>query len=58
MAQHNVVFEGVDDDAIIAECAGGETDTGSVQVEAGSYTYYCSIPGHREAGMEGELTVN
>lgn len=56
--EHNVVFEGVNGDAIIAECTGGESDTGTVQVEAGSYTYYCSIPGHREAGMEGQITVS
>ena len=24
----------------------------------GTYTYYCDIPGHRQAHMEGTLTVN
>jgi plastocyanin len=31
--------------------------TGTINAPAGTYDFYCSIPGHREAGMVGVLTV-
>ena len=36
----------------------GETKTVTIDAPAGTYTFYCSIPGHRSAGMVGTLTVS
>jgi plastocyanin len=36
--------------------ANEETST-TVNLKPGTYKYYCTVPGHREAGMEGTLVV-
>lgn len=36
----------------------GDTVTKKVKLAKGKYEFYCSIPGHEEAGMKGTLTVS
>ena len=39
------------------EAFSGATKDLSVTLKAGTYKFFCSVPGHRQAGMEGTLTV-
>lgn len=54
---HNIALEGdgIDEKGEVVQ-NGGVSEI-QVDVEAGEYTFYCSVPGHREGGMEGKLTV-
>jgi plastocyanin len=33
------------------------SDTTVIDLKPGTYTFYCTFPGHREKGMEGTLTI-
>jgi plastocyanin len=37
---------------------GGGSKTLTLNLKPGTYTFYCTVPGHRQAGMEGTLTVS
>jgi len=54
---HDVQVEGPDGDVGGTDVISEDTTTATVELEAGDYTFYCSVAGHREGGMEGDLTV-
>lgn len=36
----------------------GQSVSGTATFAAGTYEFYCSIPGHKQAGMIGTITAN
>lgn len=53
-APHNVTFEQAD---VKVQAAGGQAASDTYELDPGTYTYYCDVPGHRQQGMEGQVTV-
>ncbi|TXI54910.1 MAG: hypothetical protein E6Q57_01720 [Mycobacterium sp.] len=48
----------IDDIDVHVAAERGESAEGGLRAdEPGRYTYYCTVAGHREAGMEGTLVV-
>jgi plastocyanin len=56
-SQHTLVFDGGKAPGFKLQASSGKSDQLKVNLKPGTYTFYCSIPGHREAGMQGTLTV-
>jgi plastocyanin len=55
--EHDVAIEQDGKEIAASETiAEGKAST-SADLAPGTYTFYCTVPGHREAGMEGTLTV-
>lgn len=55
---HAFVIEGLEKDLLLEVDAHGATRSGTINIRPGTYTFYCNVPGHRQAKMEGTLTVS
>jgi plastocyanin len=51
---HDIVIDGKGKGQVVKN---GAVSQFQADFTAGSYTFYCSVPGHRQAGMQGKLTV-
>jgi|SRR5438270_8979682 len=54
---HGIAIQGSGVSKTGAVVGQGQTSTVTVNLKPGTYTFYCPVPGHRQAGMQGTLTV-
>jgi plastocyanin len=57
---HTFVVEDADGkkvDPKLAVSTSTDEDSGTYDLDAGTYEFFCDVPGHRGQGMEGEIVV-
>jgi uncharacterized cupredoxin-like copper-binding protein len=56
---HSLEIEDVNgqDQELEGEVSPGQSGTLNVNLPPGKYEFYCPVPGHKELGMEGDVTV-
>jgi uncharacterized cupredoxin-like copper-binding protein len=55
--EHDVAIEADGEEIAKSDLVSEGTTSVSAELDPGEYVFYCSVPGHREGGMEGTLTV-
>ena len=58
--QHDIAIQQGTNGPILGQgkvVSGGGVSTVSVTLKPGTYTFFCTLPGHRQAGMQGTITV-
>ncbi|WP_017597677.1 cupredoxin domain-containing protein [Nocardiopsis lucentensis] len=56
-ARHDLVVEELGDEQVIPVIDAGASQSATVTLDPGTYTFYCSVGGHRAMGMEATVTV-
>src|SRR5262249_52340952 len=56
-AEHDIVFPDQDTKSPRVTGKGASTTIAFRATKSGDFVYFCSVPGHRQAGMEGQFTV-
>jgi plastocyanin len=54
---HDIAIEGNGVSAHGKVVSGGGTSTLTANLKPGTYTFFCTVPGHRQGGMQGKLVV-
>ncbi|HEY6771083.1 MAG TPA: cupredoxin domain-containing protein, partial [Solirubrobacterales bacterium] len=56
---HSLEIEDVNgqDQELESDVQPGDSNTLTVNLPPGKYEFYCPVPGHKELGMEGDITV-
>lgn len=54
---HSVAFDQIRGDQPLVAVDGPGTNQRTITLPRGTYVYFCAVPGHREVGMEGEVTI-
>jgi uncharacterized cupredoxin-like copper-binding protein len=55
---HDISIKGNGVNATGEQVSNGGTSTVTADLKPGTYEFYCSVPGHEQAGMKGTLTVS
>jgi uncharacterized cupredoxin-like copper-binding protein len=55
---HDISLKGNGVDVKGEDVSNGGTSTVTANLKPGTYEFYCSVPGHEQAGMKGTLTVS
>jgi plastocyanin len=55
---HDVAIESLNGEVLgQTEVVSEGSDSTEIELKPGTYKFFCTVPGHREAGMEGTLVV-